>query len=163
MITLTRIKSGDKYDNHYGIFGSLVLPDAEDSRQQIFVTHEKPVIYQKQYGNNPSPYDSCVPAGIYEIRKERFLMYPRGTYCIFQPNLGVYLHKNDIVNISDQYGAIFTSTNPKEHAGPAICIGLTISKKDNNRVVSESNQAIDRFVKYLDTHPNERLITIKWA
>ncbi len=163
MITLTRTKAGAKYDNHYGIFGSLILPNAENGSKDVYVTHEKPIIYYKNFLPYPAPYDSCVPEGLYAINYEEFNMYPTGVYCISNPNGGVFLHKSDIQDPADQYGAIFTNKDPRGLAGPAICLGLGIAKKDNNRVVSETNQALDRFIRYLDTHPNERFLTIKWA
>lgn len=163
MITLKRIRTGAKYDNNYGIFGSLILPNAENGRKQILATHEKPVIYRKNFEPYPAPYDSCVPEGTYEISFQKFNMYPKGIYCISQPRYGVYLHKSETVNPSDQYGAIFTNTSPKGHAGPVICLGMGFGKKDNDRIVSETNQALDRFIKYLDTHPDERLISITWT
>lgn len=160
MITLTRSKTVPKFDNIYGIFGRLESSIVDGDKLKL-ITHEKPIIITKTFPSG-SPYDSLLPAGRYFIKKEVFKRYPDGVYCIYNEDNNVYLHKTNITSLSDMYGAIFTSSAPKTHAGPVVCVGTDIVYVDGERALSQTNQAFDKLYRFLNKHPEERELIITW-
>lgn len=158
MLTLTRQRTSPRYDNIHGIFGVLESPIIKGNKLRIY-THEKPEILTNIFPSG-SPFDSLLPAGKYFIKKEVFKRYPHGVYCLY--NEKVYLHKTQVKNLSDMYGAIFTSSHPQKHVGPVICLGTGISGADGERILSQTGQGFSKLYHFLDKHPEERELMIIW-
>lgn len=160
MIKITR-NNNIRIQGHAGVFGMMELTSRDGETLRLF-TREKPWLSGKRwpYGK---PIDSCIKDGKYEMKYSYALKYNRIEIFLYNPDLGVYVSSADTTSAIDRYGALFIVGDTFAQAEGAIQLGMDITHTSSNYSLIGGSTAHSLFRGWLEAHPEETEIQIKWG